>query len=109
MLLQHGSQHLREEGNRGWGEGGKGERKREGERKKGKGRDRERERRRNGGRSLLTSIEKILSSLRILICFSSTQHNIVVIISLDLHIIPTRLSDPLVCAVPSRNAAFSYL
>lgn len=69
-------------------------------------REREKER---GGRSLPSSTEKILSSLRVLICLSSMRHNIVVIISLDLHIILTGLSDPWVCECSPKNGAFSYL
>lgn len=69
-------------------------------------REREKER---GGRSLPSSTEKILSSLRVLICLSSMRHNIVVIISLDLHIIWPGLSDPWVCECSPKNGAFSHL
>lgn len=49
-------------------------------------------------RSLLSSTEKIISSLGILICLPSMQHNTGVTISFDLCIILTGLGDPLCSA-----------
>lgn len=66
------------------------------QRERGRGRERRREEKEE--RSLLFSTEKILSSLGILICLPSTQHNTGVTISLDLRIILTGLGDPLCSA-----------